>query len=87
MRQFHLTNKAAIAATAVDTIGEGDIRAPMHGILAEIFVSVGSTVKSGDRLAVLEAMKMRHDILADCDGTVEDIFAKSGAQIAAKAPL
>jgi len=86
-RQFHLTNAAMIASKAADAIGEGDIRAPMHGVLADIFVTAGDVVKAGDRLGVLEAMKMRHDILADCAGTVEEVFAKAGAQIAANSPI
>lgn len=86
-RQFHLVNKAALATTAADAIGEGDIRASMHGVLADIFVTTGDAVKTGDRLGVLEAMKMRHDILADCDGMVKEIFAEAGTQIAANSPI
>ncbi|WP_427453119.1 acetyl/propionyl/methylcrotonyl-CoA carboxylase subunit alpha [Litorimonas sp. WD9-15] len=86
-RQFHLTNKVALASKAADAIGEGDIRATMHGVLADIFVTTGDAVKTGDRLGVLEAMKMRHDILADRDGTVEEVFAKAGMQIAANSPI
>jgi biotin carboxyl carrier protein len=44
-------------------------------------------VKLGTRLAVVEAMKMQHDILADMAGTVEEVFAKAGDQVAANAPL
>jgi len=40
-------------------------------------------VKKGDKIAVLEAMKMQHEILAEVDGTVNEISAKAGTQIAA----
>jgi geranyl-CoA carboxylase alpha subunit len=55
--------------------------------LVEVFVKTGDHVKAGDRLALLEAMKMQHEILTDIDGTVAMIHAEAGAQIAADAPL
>jgi len=59
------------------------VRAPMHGQLLEILVSAGEPVKKGDKIAVLEAMKMQHEILAEIDGDVISIDAKAGTQIAA----
>jgi len=67
--------------------GEGEITAPLHGALTEVFVTAGDKVKIGTRIAVIEAMKMQHDILADMDGTVSEIFAEAGSQIAANALL
>ena len=61
----------------------GAIIAPMHGALLDIFVQTGDKVKQGTRLAILEAMKMQHEILAEIDGTVSAIHVKAGAQIAA----
>ena len=84
---FHLTNSLAIRRAKEKAGGEGEIIAPLHGALTEIFVSAGDEVKIGTRLAVIEAMKMQHDIVADMDGTVSDIFAEAGSQIAANAPL
>ena len=55
----------------------------MHGALLEVFVKTGQKVTKGARLAVLEAMKMQHEILAEIDGTVTDILVKAGHQIAA----
>lgn len=85
--EFHLTNHLAIPNTSEATAGQGDIIAPLHGALTDIFVSPGDKVKRGTPLAVIEAMKMQHDILADIDGTVADIFAKAGDQVAAGAAL
>ena len=55
----------------------------MHGLLLEILVETGARVSKGDKLAVLEAMKMQHEILAQIDGTVDTIAATAGKQIAA----
>jgi len=84
---FHLTNVLAVPNAKQEAVGKGDIRAPMHGALTEIFVEKGEAVEIGTRLAVVEAMKMQHDILADISGEVTDIFAKVGTQVAADAPL
>ena len=84
---FHLTNSLAVPNRKQEAVGKGDIRAPMHGALTEIFVKKGEAVEIGARLAVVEAMKMQHDILADISGEVTDIFAIAGTQVAADAPL
>ena len=63
--------------------GGGTILAPMHGKLLEITVAAGDRVTKGQKLAVLEAMKMQHEILAEIDGTVDVIAAPVGEQIAA----
>ena len=59
------------------------MRAPMHGQLLDILVSEGGAVSKGGKIAVLEAMKMQHEILAEIDGKVINIAAKAGTQIAA----
>jgi geranyl-CoA carboxylase alpha subunit len=61
--------------------GAGEVRAPMHGRLAALHVAVGDTVSIGQRLAVLEAMKMEHAIGAPRAGRVRAINAASGAQV------
>lgn len=65
-----------------DSAGTGIVKAPMHGQLLEVFVSKGDKVTKGQRLAVLEAMKMQHEILAEVDGEVETIHAEPDTQIA-----
>jgi len=45
-------------------------------------VEAGATVTKGERVAVVEAMKMEHALLAPVDGTVSEIAASVGAQIA-----
>ena len=46
-------------------------------------MQAGDTVSAGQRIAILEAMKMQHEILADIDGTVTEVSASAGTQIAA----
>lgn len=65
--------------------GGGTVLSPMHGKLLEITVAAGDRVTKGQKLAILEAMKMQHEILAEIDGTVELIAAPVGEQIAADA--
>ena len=78
-----LTNQNAIYASIEDVGGAGAIVAPMHGALLELFVKQGEQVTKGQRLAILEAMKMQHEILADIDGFVSAVHVEAGTQIAA----
>lgn len=84
---YHLTNTLAVPAAREVAVGQGDIIAPLHGALTEVFVVKGAAVEIGARLAVVEAMKMQHDILADMAGTVEEVFGEVGMQVSANAAL
>ena len=81
-RSLFVTNQIGLSAME-DVGGGGTVVAPMHGQLIEILVSENDVVSKGDKLAILEAMKMQHEILAEIDGSVESITAKAGTQIAA----
>ena len=59
----------------------GTITSPLPGVILDICVKERQSVKRGDRLAVLEAMKMENDILAEKDGTVTAIFASKGKSV------
>ncbi len=63
------------------------IEAPMPGLLKALFAKAGQEVQAGDRLAVLEAMKMEHALLAPRDGVVAEVLASEGAQVEAGAAL
>jgi 3-methylcrotonyl-CoA carboxylase alpha subunit len=58
----------------------GDILAPMTGVVRLVEVKPGDVVKAGDRLLVMEAMKMEHTLKAPRDGVVESVFASEGGQ-------
>jgi len=47
----------------------------------DVKVAQGASVKKGDILLILEAMKMENEILAPCDGTVKQIVAAKGASV------
>ncbi|TKZ21734.1 acetyl/propionyl/methylcrotonyl-CoA carboxylase subunit alpha [Shimia litoralis] len=57
------------------------ISAPMPGLVKAVFATAGQEVKEGDRLAILEAMKMEHSLLAARDGVVAEVFASAGDQV------
>jgi 3-methylcrotonyl-CoA carboxylase alpha subunit len=59
----------------------GAIKAPMHGKVLEILVGIGDRVTGGQRLAVLEAMKMEHTLHAPFAGVVQQIAVAAGAQV------
>jgi 3-methylcrotonyl-CoA carboxylase alpha subunit len=52
----------------------------MTGVVRLVEVKAGDTVKAGDRLLVMEAMKMEHTLKATRDGVVESVFAREGGQ-------
>ena len=54
----------------------------MHGQLVALDVAEGDAVQAGQRLAILEAMKMQHEIVAPDAGTVDSIFSAAGKQVA-----
>jgi geranyl-CoA carboxylase alpha subunit len=83
-RTLELRNLATSFRSKAGAAGQGLLLAPMHGRLADICVAEGDSVKKGDRLAVLEAMKMQHELTAEIDGRIVRIGAVKGAQIAAR---
>src|SRR5262249_37724374 len=61
---------------------DGVVPAPMHGKVLAILVERGAAVTKGQRVAVIEAMKMEHALTAPIDGIVADISASVGHQVA-----
>ena len=57
------------------------IKAPMPGTILAVNVNVGDTIKKGQVLIVLEAMKMENEILSPQDGTVASVDISSGASV------
>ncbi|VVT09491.1 acetyl/propionyl/methylcrotonyl-CoA carboxylase subunit alpha [Erythrobacter sp. EC-HK427] len=66
---------------------DGDILAPMPGKVIAVDVSEGQAVTAGQRLLVLEAMKMEHALTAPFDGVVAELSASEGAQVQVEALL
>ncbi len=67
--------------------GAGDVASPMPGVIIEIFVKPGDTVKSGQEVCILEAMKMKNAIRATRDGVVAAVPVSVGQQVAYGAAL
>lgn len=86
-RSLTLNKLNVLAGAMDDDAGSGRVTAPMHGKLLSIGVASGDIVKAGDTLAILEAMKMQHEIPARIDGTVGDIHTGPNQQIAADDPI
>ena len=73
---------AAAAAPAPAAAGAGSpIKAPLPGTIIELKVNVGDTVKQGDVVLVLEAMKMQNNIESEYNGTVTSITVKQGETV------
>ncbi len=63
--------------------GGGTISAPMPGTINDVRVKVGDSVKKGQVLLILEAMKMENEIMASSDGTVKSVDVSKGASVSA----
>ncbi|MCL2702274.1 MAG: biotin/lipoyl-binding protein [Defluviitaleaceae bacterium] len=61
--------------------GASAVKAPMPGTIMSVKVNAGDTVKRGDDLLILEAMKMENEIKADRDGTVAAVHVTQGASV------
>lgn len=71
---------AASAAPVASGAGS-KVCAPLPGVILSINVAVGDSVKAGDKVAVLEAMKMENDIEAEVSGTVTAIHVQKGDSV------
>ncbi|WP_371157768.1 biotin carboxylase N-terminal domain-containing protein [Jannaschia sp. 2305UL9-9] len=76
-----------LAVAAAGGAVSGVVEAPMPGLVKAVFVDAGAEVKAGDRIAVLEAMKMEHTLTAPRDGVVAEVMVVDGAQVEAGAAL
>jgi 3-methylcrotonyl-CoA carboxylase alpha subunit len=79
--------KNAFLQTAYSHAAAGRLTAPMPGKVVSFAVKSGDTVKAGQTLAVMEAMKMEHTIAAPKDGTVAELLYAPGDQVAEGAEL
>jgi biotin carboxyl carrier protein len=79
---------AAAPAAPAAPAGAGEkVNSPLPGVIVEVCVKEGQAVKSGQKVAVLEAMKMENEIPAPKDGTVTAIHVTKGDSILEGAPV
>ena len=71
---------AAPAAAAAPAGGE-QVTSPMPGTILAVNVAVGDTVKRGQVLMILEAMKMENEIMCPCDGKIASVNASKGSYV------
>ena len=71
--------KAAPAASA--PAGGETVKSPMPGTILSVNVAEGDTVKKGQVLMILEAMKMENEIMAPCDGKVTSVSTSKGSAV------
>ncbi|MDE6483395.1 MAG: biotin/lipoyl-binding protein [Rikenellaceae bacterium] len=70
------------APRPASTGGAGNaIKSPLPGVVLDVFVKEGDAVKTGQRLMLLEAMKMENNIESDRDGVVKSIVARKGDSV------
>ena len=71
---------APAAAPAASGAGK-DVVSPLPGVVISVDVKVGDAVKRGQKVAVIEAMKMENEILAENDGTVTAVHVSKGDSV------
>ena len=86
-RQTRVRIQDFSAGVAAASAGDGVIKAPMHGKVLELLAGVGDRVAVGQRLAVIEAMKMEHTLRAPFAGVVTQVPVRTGAQVVESAPI
>jgi glutaconyl-CoA/methylmalonyl-CoA decarboxylase subunit gamma len=73
--------KAAPPKAEGNGSASGTIAAAMPGTILDVKVNVGDSVTRGQTLLILEAMKMENEIMAPCDGVVEEVHTTKGASV------
>ena len=82
---IYLTDTSLLVSAAA---GSGkSILSPLPGVIISVDVKQGDSVKRGDKVAVIEAMKMENEILSDCDGTVTAVHVQKGDTVADEAKI
>lgn len=80
-----LKDPSVVSSVTLDFNHITEVKSPIVGVFysasspeAEPFVTIGSKVKNGDVLCMIEAMKLMNEITAECDGEIVDICLKNG---------
>lgn len=81
MQQTEIAWPVFSGAAGDEGDGSGSVRAPINGRVAKVFVEEGASVDKGQRIAVIEAMKMEHVLVAPRAGTVARLGAREGQQV------
>lgn len=86
--QRHNTSAASVQSSSTPLVtkpsgsaGKNTIQSPLPGVILDIRCKVGDTVKKGQTLMILEAMKMENNILANGNGTITEILIQKGDSV------
>lgn len=63
------------------SVSPGLLRAPMPGKIIKVLAEEGASVSKGDKLVVMEAMKMEYTLSSDISGTVKEVDCREGGQV------
>lgn len=74
-------------ATTASNASASAVKAPIAGTVLNIKANAGASVKKGDIVLIIEAMKMENEIVAPRDGTVTAVYVQKGANVATGAAL
>ena len=74
-------NQLVVTDDGADGSAGGLVSAPLHGRVIDVFVKVGDKVAEGQKLAIVEAMKMQHEIFSEVEGVVVDVRIVSDQQV------
>jgi len=80
-RQTRVRLKDFSVASSSGQASDGIIKAPMHGRVLQLFVIAGESVAGGQRLAIIETMKMEHTLHAPFAGVVRNVAIAAGTQV------
>jgi 3-methylcrotonyl-CoA carboxylase alpha subunit len=80
-KTFELLLENPLAAEFADESATVGLIAPMPGKIVSVLASVGDTIKRGQAIIVLEAMKMEHTLAAPADTTIEAVNVAAGDQV------
>lgn len=79
--ESHPATARTTSPASTASVAAGNIKSPLPGVVLDVMVHVGDAVKTGQRLMILEAMKMENNIDSDRDGTVKEIKARKGDSV------
>ena len=78
---LHLMEITQAPPATTDSEGDGQLRAPMDGAVIDVLVNEGDTVKKGQTLIIMEAMKIEHQLKANRDGVVKTLSTRAKQQL------
>jgi len=86
-RSYRLRWTDPMAMADIEIEGEGRVTAPLPGKVIQLMATQGASVKKGDPLLIMEAMKMEHTIAAPIDGEIASVNCAEGEQVEEGAEL